>query len=166
MYLVFSIHLKGIQTDSRGYVEVILGHLNIRLISNRWTILQILECVNLSDSLNSLLELNNQGYVFQLDCNSFRECDILIHGNGKTAKITKFRKNFRSQIKEYLYAYSVCSQVVAVMQWNDMQILKPIRKKMILLWSIYSPERHFPYLILYHLQCKCRWCLSVEVGTG
>jgi len=50
MYLVFSVRLKGIQTDCRGCVEVTLGHLNIRLISNQWTILQRLEYVNLSAS--------------------------------------------------------------------------------------------------------------------
>lgn len=94
---------------------MILGHLYIRLISNQQTILQRLKCVNLSASLNSVLKLNNQRYAFQLDCNSFCECDILIRGNGKAAKITKFRKNFRSQVKEYLYAESVCSQAAAVM---------------------------------------------------
>jgi len=78
---------------------VILSYLNIRLISNQWTVLQRLEYVNLSASLSSLLELNDQGCAFQPDCNSFCECEILILGNGKTAKIIKFRKNVRSQIR-------------------------------------------------------------------
>lgn len=39
---------------------MILGHLNIRVISNQWITLQRLEYVNLSASLNSVLELNNR----------------------------------------------------------------------------------------------------------
>lgn len=95
-----AIHaLEGVRADCWERIEVILSYLNIRLISSQWSFLQRLEYVNLSASLSSLLELNNQGCAFQPDCNSFCECEILIRGNGKTAKIIKFEKNFRSQIR-------------------------------------------------------------------